>query len=858
MIAEALGPAGRRRFALPVVAIATCVGYYLGSVIGLGLRLPPATTSILWPPNAVLTAALILTPPRRWALVLLPVLPLHILIQHGTGWPFPLIITLFFTNCLEALIAAGGMRLLSETPWRFDTLRGLTSFYFAAVLMAPLLSSFADASAVHWFRGEPYWFVWSNRLVGNVLAELTVVPAIVGGTLMIVRWWRRGRPALQLEPAVLAVALLATGVARLTSALDRAPSISVVSTQMPLTLQLPFLIWAAMRFGVTGTAPAVLLTALMSAWAIVHGIGPFAAIPAATTVRALTLSLIVLASTLMWLAVLVEERRQTQQALRIRLEFESLLSRLSSALMQQPSAQMARAFESWLGRIGRVLGLDCLTVFITSDEPPALTAVYTWTGSPTCTDANVQPQHREWAERSLACQDAVLTTEDGSLPSPAVADAGAGLDFRAGGAIPLVGEGQPLGALGFSTFREPPHLAPLSANLWLLGEVVAGALGRRRSEDALVNSEFMKSAILQSLVNGVAVIDRAGDVLQLNARWIDARGCQWMDLKVHDNLLEACRRAEQSGHRLAGDFSRGIAGVLDRSRDHFAIERMIDNGAEAGWWSFTAVPLNRSEGGAVVVCADITELRRAEMDAQRSRQELAHVGRVSTVGEMTASLAHQLNQPLAAIMTNAQAAGRMLNRSTPDLEQLRAILQDIVRDDRRASDVIQRLKQLMRKGELEMTSVNLTAAIREVVDLVGTDAVSRHIMVSFDFDDDPVFATGDRVQLQQVILNLLHNAMEAMAIQSDQLRQIIIGCHRYHHVVVVSVRDSGPGLNTGSEDMVFEPFYTTKAGGMGMGLSIVRSIVEAHGGIIHAINVAGGGALVEFQLPAAEPMPVAS
>jgi len=672
MIAEALGAAGRRRFALPAAAIATCLGYYLGSLIGLELRLPPATTSVLWPPNAVLTAALILTPPRRWALVLLPVLPVHIFIQHGTGWPLPLIIALFFTNCLEALIAAGGMRLLNETPWRFDTLRGLTAFYVSAVLMAPLLSSFADAAAVHWFRGEPYWFVWSNRFVGNILAELTVVPAIVGGTLVIAHWWRRGRPALKLEPAVLAAGLLATGVARLTSALDGVPSISVASTQMPLTLQLPLLIWAAMRFGVTGTAPAVLFTAVMSAWAIVHGIGPFAAIPAATAVRALTLSLIVLASTLMCVAVLVEERRQTQQALRIRLEFESLLSRLSSALVQQPSAEMAAALESWLGRIGRVLGLDCLTVFTTSEDTSALTAVYTWTGSPTCGDADVQLQHREWARRSLALQDAVLITED-SLPSPAgaVADSGAGLDFRAGGAIPLVGEGQPLGALGFSTFREPPHLAPLSANLWLLGEVVAGALGRRRSDAALVKSELMKSAILQSLVNGVAVIDRAGDVLQLNARWANARGCQWMDLKVHDNLLYACRRADESGHLLAGDFLRGIADVLDRSRDRFVIERMIDSGADATWWSFTAVPLNRSEGGAVVVCADITELRRAEMEAQRSRQELAHVGRVSTVGEMTASLAHQLNQPLAAIMTNAQAAGRMLNRSAPDLEQLR-------------------------------------------------------------------------------------------------------------------------------------------------------------------------------------------
>jgi two-component system sensor kinase FixL len=219
---------------------------------------------------------------------------------------------------------------------------------------------------------------------------------------------------------------------------------------------------------------------------------------------------------------------------------------------------------------------------------------------------------------------------------------------------------------------------------------------------------------------------------------------------------------------------------------------------------------------------------------------------------MTASLAHQLNQPLAAIMTNAQAAGRMLNTPAPDVDEVRAILQDIVRDDRRASDVIQRLRQLLRKGELDMTGVNLTTAIREVVDLVSTEAIIRNIAVSFDFAREPVFVTGDRVQLQQVILNLLHNAMEAMAEQQSSTRRIVIGSRedRDNDLVAIFVRDSGPGLRHGTEEAVFEPFYTTKSGGMGMGLSIVRSIVEAHGGSIHARNdVNDGGMIVEFRLP---------
>ncbi|MFL6280903.1 MAG: MASE1 domain-containing protein [Vicinamibacterales bacterium] len=858
MISEALGLRAARRITLPAVAFATCAGYYLGSLLGLELRLPPATTSVLWPPNAVLTAALMLTPPKQWALVLLPVLPLHILIQHPTGWPLALILALFVTNCLEAVLAAGGMHLLSRTPWRFDTLRGLSAFYVSAVIIAPVVSSFADAAAVHWFRGEPYWQVWGNRSIGNVLAQLTVVPAVVGGTRVIARWSRRGWRAPRLEPVVLAVGLLGTGAASLGSVLDRIPSVSAVSSQTPLAVELPFLLWAATRFGVTGTGLAMLVTSVMSAWMVAHGSGPFAAIPAATTVRALTLSLIVVAATLMAFAALVEERHQTQHALKLRLEFESLLSRLSSALMQQPSDQMTRAFETWLGRVGRVLGIDCLTVFSVARDTPALTPMYSWSDESIHGDAiDVRTPHLTWAERSLAMQDAVLVSES-DIPSTLrqFRSSAPALGFRVGGAIPLVGEGQPLGALAFSSVGDHSRGTMLSANLSLLSEALAGALGRKRSEDALVKSELMKSAILQSLTSGVAVLDRAGYVLQLNARWFNARGCQWMDVSVGDNLIHACRRAQETGHDTTGEVAQGITGVLDRARDSFAIEQMMDSGEDATWWSLTAVALSRPEGGAVVACADVTELRRAEMEAQRSRQELAHVARVSTVGEMTASLAHQLNQPLAAIMTNAQAAGRLLSTPSPNVNEVRAILQDIVRDDRRASDVIQRLRQLLRKGELEMTAVNLTGAIREVVELVSTEAIIRNIAVSFDFDEQPVFANGDRVQLQQVILNLLHNAIEALADQHDHPRRIVIGCHRFHNTVVGSVLDSGPGLGTGTEDVVFEPFYTTKRGGMGMGLSIVRSIVEAHGGMIHATNIAAGGALIEFQLRAAEPMPV--
>jgi two-component system sensor kinase FixL len=183
--------------------------------------------------------------------------------------------------------------------------------------------------------------------------------------------------------------------------------------------------------------------------------------------------------------------------------------------------------------------------------------------------------------------------------------------------------------------------------------------------------------------------------------------------------------------------------------------------------------------------------------------------------------------------------------------EVRAILADIVKDDRRASEVIRRLRELLRKGQLEMTRVNLTAAIRDVVDLVSSEAIIRNITVSLQFEREPIFVRGDRVQLQQVVLNLLHNAMEALSDSTDSVRRIVISCRPAEaQRVVVTVQDSGPGLRPGMDDSIFEPFYTTKSSGMGMGLSIVRSILEAHGGAIRACNGSDRGAVFEFVLPA--------
>src|SRR5262245_30527781 len=169
------------------------------------------------------------------------------------------------------------------------------------------------------------------------------------------------------------------------------------------------------------------------------------------------------------------------------------------------------------------------------------------------------------------------------------------------------------------------------------------------------------------------------------------------------------------------DAVAGIEAVLVGARQGFTQEYPCKTAAGERWYAMSVVPLNRPDGGAVVSHTEVTERKRAELEAQRSRQELAHFTRVSTMGELTASLAHELNQPLTGILTNAQAARRLLEQARPDIEELRAILHDIIEDDRRAAEVIQRLRELLRKGESEVSRLDLNALIRDVLKLLGSD-----------------------------------------------------------------------------------------------------------------------------------------
>jgi C4-dicarboxylate-specific signal transduction histidine kinase len=257
--------------------------------------------------------------------------------------------------------------------------------------------------------------------------------------------------------------------------------------------------------------------------------------------------------------------------------------------------------------------------------------------------------------------------------------------------------------------------------------------------------------------------------------------------------------------------------------------------------------------GLVAIAATtylVLRIKSSEAAMHSARAQVAHIARVTTLGELTASIAHEVNQPLAAIVTNGDAALRWLAHKSPNLGEARQAVERIVNDGNRASHVIGRIRSLAMRSPIQKEWLNINKPIQEIVSLTATEIQQNRISLHTQLSDNLPRVFGDEIQLQQVLLNLIHNAIEAMSSDADGPREMLIGsAENDAGDVVVTVRDSGVGLETNTLARLFDAFYTTKPNGMGMGLAISRSIIEAHEGQIWATPNAPRGAIMQFSLP---------
>src|SRR5208337_3642664 len=317
---------------------------------------------------------------------------------------------------------------------------------------------------------------------------------------------------------------------------------------------------------------------------------------------------------------------------------------------------------------------------------------------------------------------------------------------------------------------------------------------------------------------------------------------RWMDLTTpesRDRTAQALAELENTG-----------------THKPFEKEYFRKDGSRVPVLTGAAIFEGGNEGVAFVL--DLTERKRAEAEARESERryravetELAHANRVATMGQLTASIAHEVNQPITAAVTNANTALRWLSARRPNLEEARRALGRIVENGNRAGEVISRIRALIKKAPPRKDGVTINDAILEVVALTHGEAVKNRVSVRTRLGEGLPVIEGDRVQLQQVMLNLIVNAIEAMSGTDEAPRNLLLSTEKAEpDGVLVAVRDSGPGLAPETLERLFDAFYTTKASGMGMGLSICRSIIEAHGGRLWATANPPRGAVFQFTVPA--------
>src|SRR6266404_4612736 len=657
---------------LAAIALSVSLAYYLGAKIGFALTFRPHPVSVLWPPNSILLAALLLTPVRIWWVILLAAFPAHLAAQLQSNVPPTMILCWFISNSCEALIGAGCVLYLIDRPVRFDRLGNVGIFIFFAAFLAPFLSSFLDSAfvAINQFGQDSYWQVWRIRFTSNVLATLTLVPLIVTWRVEGIAWLGRIRRARLLEAGFLLLGLLWVNIIVFYKSAPTADSTL-------LYLPLPFLLWAGVRFGSRGASAAICTLTFLAIWSAGHGYGPFSTRSAEENALSIQMFLIVMSVPLMLLAAVIEERSEGETTLREREERISLAA--ESADLAFWTINFERK-ESWMSEKGRAI-------------------------------FNFGPDE------------------------------------------------------------------PLSRKLFL---------SRVHPEDRNAVDEAIESARASS------------QTFELEYRLLRPDGeTRWL-------------------------ISRGRYGYNDRG----GIRELIG------------------------VAIDVTAQVKANLQLRLQREEMAHLSRVSSMGELTASLAHELNQPLSAIASNAAAGRRFLTQGSPEPKMFEELLADVAADARRASDIIHGIHDFVRKREGTRRLVNLNEIIREVLRLLHSDLLGRATFVEKQLDPSLPSVDADPVQLQQVVLNLLMNSLEAMHLTSTEKRRFLISTKCEADSVVTSVRDYGSGLPEEDMDKVFTHFYSTKPNGMGMGLTIVRSIIEAHGGKLWAENV-DEGARFFFSLPVA-------
>jgi signal transduction histidine kinase len=588
------------------------------------------------------------------------------------------------------------------------------------------------------------------------------------------------------------------------------------------------------------------------------------------------------------------------------LAFERLLAELSAGFVNLSAASVDDAITDALRKVVGLLGVDRanLIAFVPQTSESYLTHSWTVEG---CTPAVLRSVSSDfpWAMQRLRAGRSIVMSRLDELPAEAAADEATWrrIGVKSNLTVPMTVDGRIEGAIALASFRrERQWPDDLVSRLRILAEVVGNALAYKRARESLeaaMKFERLVSETLAALLTRERAADR-NRVIEAGLRemgeMLGADGATlWERVSNEQAFLKTHRwvatelwmppdRAD--GSSLPWTVARVAGGSVVRFTSFSDLPPQAEQDLPAlrsiGVRSMMVVPLTVS--GVVVralcfatareardfpealiprvkvlgkVFASVLARDEAHRREQEARAQAAHATRVGAIGVFAASLTHELTQPLAASLANAETGVRLLAAPEPDLDELRATLADIVADERRAGDLVQKLRRFLRRGEVERMELDLRELLEDVLHLVGREAKARGVQLRLDIVQALPKLVGDRVQLQQVVLNLLSNAIDAAADGDPTARDVVVVADRYGDGVSVEVRDSGAGMDAETLARIFRAFFTTKSKGMGLGLSISRTIIEAHDGTLSARSAPGKGATFRIELPVRRSRPAA-
>jgi len=781
---------------LLVIGLLTLV-YFIAGKFGLMLASLHESASPVWPAAGIALAALLVLGYRAWPAIIVGAF----LVNVTTAGNVATSLAIASGNTLEAVCGAWLVNRFAGGTTAFDRPQGVVKFALAAVvstIISPVfgVTSLALGGFADWANFGAIWLTW---WLGDTTGDLLIAPLIILWSIPSKWRWNR-RDAVEVGILLLLLFVLSEAVF--------CGWLTISARNYPIAfISLPIVIWMAFRFTQRETATGVFILSAIAIWGTMHGFGPFVGETENQSLLGLQSWTAVLTITAMALSAGMAERGRAEEALR---ESEANMSLAANAanlglwVWNVPGGDERWVTEKWRQLFG-----------FADSEPVTF-------------DRFLEVVHPGDSERVKQVVQHML--EHGGEYE---------IDYRIT---------RPDGSIGWIASHGSVELEERGKPVLVRG-VSRDVTKRKVAEEELRESEarFRTVADAAPVMIWMSSPDKLCTFfnkgwLEFTGRAIDQElGSGWAE-GVHANDLDQCLE---------------VYGTSFDARQPFTMEyRLRRNDGEYRWVLDSGIPRFGSDGtflGYIGSCFDITERRQSELDHQLQNMELARVGRVALMGELAASLAHEVNNPIGAMVTNANAGQRMIAGGNVENEELSDLLADIVADGHRAREVIEGIRNMVRKEKTTRALVRVDEIIRDLLRIVKADALTRKVALTTEIDSKAGSVMADRVQLLQVLLNLTLNAFEAMSVIRSNARHLVIRADRNGEgEVLLRVRDSGPGFPSGIVDQLFEPFFSTKVGGTGMGLAIARSIIEAHGGTLSGENCDDGGACFTVRLPEAK------